>query len=101
MDVDITPPQLQGRNLRYVLTMRLFDTGAQSVDDLVGTVQRGGFLIGGRPSKTVSDALRWEIARGRVVRLGRGRYGPGAMPRQTRDWIRARVRSLHKRPTNR
>jgi hypothetical protein len=51
-------------------------------------------LIDGRASKSVSDALRWEIARGRVNRLGRGRYGPGQMPRCTEYRIHRRVLEL-------
>lgn len=53
-----------------------------------------GFDLGPRPSKRVSDALRWEIARGRVLRTGWGRYAPGTAPRQTRAWIRDRVHLL-------
>jgi len=40
----------------------------------------------GRPSKAISDALRWERERGRVFRRGRGRYGPAhLLPRSTLD----------------
>lgn len=90
--------QLRGRNLRYVLTLSLFDRGERSVAELVRLLDADGWVVAGRPSKAVSDALRWEIGRGRVVRLGRGRYGPGTMPRQTHAWIRARVRSLRVAP---
>ncbi len=37
-------------------------------------VHRAGFDLGGRASKIISDALRWETRRGRVIRIGRGRY---------------------------
>lgn len=86
--------RLTGRNLRYVLTLALFDRGEQTVEELVSMLDADGWAVVGRPSKAVSDSLRWEIGRGRVVRLGRGRYGPGTMPRQTHAWIRARVRSI-------
>ncbi|MDH4364190.1 MAG: hypothetical protein OEY70_08940 [Acidimicrobiia bacterium] len=46
-------------------------TVAEMVDTLV---LRHGFDLGGRASKIISDALRWETRRGRVIRLGRGRY---------------------------
>jgi hypothetical protein len=42
----------------------------------------------------VSDALRHEIARGRVFRLKRGRYGPAEMPRATEYRIHQRVLAL-------
>jgi hypothetical protein len=96
-DPAVDPPTcslLTGRNLRYVLTETLFGRGPTTVADLVVAVAQGGFTVRGRPSKTISDALRWEIAHGRVVRLGKGRYGPGRMPKQTRSWIRCRVRRL-------
>jgi hypothetical protein len=90
---DVTPP-IAGLHLRYLLTLHLFDAGESTIGDLVAAVGRQGFRLDGRPSKTVSDALRWELRRGRVVRRGRGRYAPGAMPRQTQSWMRQRLRSL-------
>jgi hypothetical protein len=53
-----------------------------------------GFGIGGRLSKSVSDALRWEIGHGRVIKFGRGRYGPAWMPRATEYRIDQRVKAL-------
>jgi hypothetical protein len=53
-----------------------------------------GFDIGGRASKQVSDALRWERRRGRVRRLARGLYGPGCVPRGTEYRIYHRVMAL-------
>jgi hypothetical protein len=84
-----------GLDLRYLLTTLLVDVGqVLAVGDLVKLVQAEGFVLTGRPSKTVSDALRWEVGRGRVLRHGRGLYGPGSMPRQTRSRIRQRVAAL-------
>jgi hypothetical protein len=94
METDREQRTIRGQDLRYVLTLRLMQVGMQTVDELVSAVRGAGFEMGGRPSKAVSDALRWEIARGRVVRLGRGRYGPGTVPRSTRYWIRSSVRAL-------
>lgn len=85
-------PHLWGRERRYVLTELLWERGPMTVAELVAAVAAEGWWVGGRPSKTISDALRWEIAHGRVVRLGRGRYGPGRMPKQTKSWIRCRNR---------
>nr|WP_234781395.1 hypothetical protein [Mycobacterium tuberculosis] len=53
-----------------------------------------GFGVRGRASKVVSEALRWEIGRDRVYRLGRGRYGPGYIPRSTEYRIHQRVLAL-------
>jgi hypothetical protein len=53
-----------------------------------------------RASKTISDALRWEVKRGRVVRLGQGRYGPGTMPRSTAQRIHARAHRREQQVTS-
>lgn len=90
----IAPRSIAGLHLRYFLTLHLFDAGESSIGDLVAAVERQGFSLDGRPSKVVSDALRWEVRRGRVVRRGRGWYAPGTMPRQTRSWMRQHLRSL-------
>jgi len=88
------PRPIAGRELRWVLTVCLFDRGPSSVPELVTMIDRSGFVLTGRASKAVSDALRWEIKHGRVRRLGRGVYGPASIPRQTLSWRRARVREL-------
>lgn len=86
--------RLRGTELRYVLTMHLFDHGPATVNDLVDALSARGFRTSGRASKSVSDALRWEIGHDRVRRLGRGRYGPGWMPRSTEHRIHQRVLAL-------
>lgn len=88
---------LSGRPLRYVLTVILLERGPCTVADLVAAVEQEGFVLAGRPSKSISDALRWEIEHGRVVRLRRAAYGPGTMPRQTRSRITNRVALLRAR----
>ncbi|MDH6195776.1 hypothetical protein M2272_002416 [Mycobacterium frederiksbergense] len=85
---------LRGIELRYVLTMYLFQHGPQSVSDLVETLSAQGFATRGRPSKAVSDALRWEIEHGRVFRIKHGRYRPAWMPRSTEHRIHQRVMAL-------
>jgi hypothetical protein len=52
------------------------------------TVAAQGYRLPGRASKTISDALRWEVRRGRVVRLGRGRYCYATAPASTARRIR-------------
>ncbi|AQA06131.1 hypothetical protein BVC93_04645 [Mycobacterium sp. MS1601] len=81
-------------DLRYLLVTYIFEHGTVSVDELVESVQYQGFDIRGRPSKTVSDALRTDVKIGRVYRRGRGLYGPGEMARATEYRIDRRVRAL-------
>ncbi|MGO9072396.1 hypothetical protein, partial [Mycobacterium sp.] len=78
----------------YVLTMHLLSHGPASITDLADAVAWHGFAVAGRASKSISDALRWEMGYGRVRRLGRGLYGPGWMPRCTEHRIRKRVMAL-------
>ncbi|MFL6088087.1 MAG: hypothetical protein ACJ74F_33985 [Mycobacterium sp.] len=89
--------RVKGTELRYLLTTYLFDHGPATVAELVDALTYHGFGVGGRPSKAVSDALRWEMTHGRVHRLGRGRYGPVSMPRGTEHRISQRVLALHAR----
>jgi hypothetical protein len=85
---------LKGIELRYVLTMQLAVHGQATVAELIDALKWHSFSVRGRPSKAISDALRWEIEHGRVRRLGRGRYGPGCIPRGTEHRIRQRVLGL-------
>lgn len=85
---------LEGKDLRYALTMYLLQHGPTTVKELIEAMEWQGFTIGGRASKQVSDALRWERRRGRVRRLARGRYGPGHVPRATEYRIYSRVMTL-------
>jgi hypothetical protein len=86
---------VKGTDLRYLLTAYLFDHGPATVDELVDALAYHGFRTVGRASKSVSDAFRWEMAHGRVVRFGRGRYRPGSMPRATEYRVFQHVRALH------
>jgi hypothetical protein len=92
-----TPPRvLKGIELRYVLTHYIAIHGPKTVAELLDLLAYHNFDTGGRPSKVVSDALRWEIAHGRVRRRGWGRYGPGVIPRSTEYRIVERVITLRK-----
>lgn len=76
--------RLDGRRLRRVLVVWLMDARRpMSVGELAALLARAGLSVRGRPGKVISDALRWEVRRGRVLRLGRGRYQVGAVPRTT------------------
>ncbi len=94
---DITEPRgrmLRGTELRYVLVRLLQLIGPATVAELAEGLRQWGFVVAGRPSKTISDALRWERARDRVRRLDRGRYRAGGMPRSTEHRIIWRVVTL-------
>ncbi len=98
-------PSLRGRALRFVLIDELLRRRDMTVAEMVAVlVGQYGFDLGGRASKIISDALRWEVRRGRVVRLARGRYRFGRATRSTvrrvrllarysRRWVVARRRS--------
>ena len=88
---------LRGIELRYALTLYLGQHGPQTVPQLIDALTYQGFAFAGRPSKVISDALRWEVARGRVQLLRRGFYGPGSIPRSTEYRIHQRVLALRAR----
>ncbi|MGH3641710.1 MAG: hypothetical protein ACRDUX_22080 [Mycobacterium sp.] len=83
--------ELRGIELRYALTLYLAQHGRQTIPQLIRAMTHQGFHFGGRPSKAISDALRWEIGRDRVRHISRGVYGPGAIPRSTEYRIHQRV----------
>lgn len=87
--------RIEGVELRYVLTDLIHgpERAEWTVAQLVDELDRSGFTLYGRASKAVSDALRWEVGRGRVVRVGRSRYRPGTIPGTTRRRIRSRARA--------
>lgn len=94
MDGTDTRP-LRTIELRYVLT-DLIDRPPRpvwKVRDLVDELAAAGFELGERPSKSVSDALRTEVSRGRVRRVGWGSYQAGFVPDSTRRRIRKRARA--------
>ena len=94
MDTPNAPLRLRGTDLRYALTRVLQLSGPLTVAEIVAELNRWGFAVAGRPSKTVSDTLRWEMRRDRVRRHGRGLYAQGAVPRSTADRIIKRVLAL-------
>ncbi len=85
---------VKGTALRYLLTHHLCKCSPQTVDQLVEALDYQGFTTPGRPSKWVSDALRWEIAHDRVRRVRRGTYAARGMPRSTEYRITKRVQAL-------
>jgi hypothetical protein len=77
--------KLAGRALRYRLTLLLLDARRPlTTAQLIAAVHPPT----GRASKTVSDALRWEVRRGRVRRVARSTYAIGWIPESTARWMR-------------
>lgn len=88
--------EIFGTELRYALIALLKSEGVvMRPAELVAGLDRLGFCVAGRPGKTVSDALRWEVRRGRVGHLGRGRYVVGRVPPTSWRRIRLRLATRH------
>lgn len=79
-------PELSGVVLRYaVLLVMEGVTRPTTVGEIVEAIERYGVRVPERKGKWVSDALRCELRKGRVVRVGRNRYVGGLpMPDRTR-----------------
>ncbi|WP_078324648.1 hypothetical protein [Mycobacteroides salmoniphilum] len=78
-------------DLRYLLVLHIHRHGLTTVSEMVTMLTDIGFDVDGRPSKTISDALRTDVKLDRVRRRGRGLYSPGAIPRSTRHRMRTRA----------
>ena len=88
------PRRLRGIELRYLLTMELFNQGPTTITNLIEAVISRGFDLGRTAPKSVSDELRWEIRHCRARRLGSCLYLPGYLPRGTEHRIHKRVLAL-------
>ncbi len=62
-----------------------------TVGEIVEALGRVGVDVPGRESKTISDALRWEIQKGRVRRTAPATYEFGPMPASTGRWMRSEL----------
>ena len=84
--------RLGGRLFRYQLTLVLQEARRpMTVAEMVVVLRRLGIDVPGRASKTISDALRWEIGRGRVRRTAPGTYAFDRMPASTGRWMRSEL----------
>ena len=92
--------ELKGIEIRSFATLFMLDAGRPvRVKELVEALHDRGFAVAGRRSKVISDGLRWEVARGRVQRLGRGLYrATGRIPRTTLRRMRKRVERVAAQP---
>jgi hypothetical protein len=81
--------------LRYLLTVTLLEAPpgrSMTVQELAVAVEARGFQLEGRAGKVISDALRWEVRRKRVVRVARNQYRAGVrVPRSTQHRMRTRI----------
>jgi hypothetical protein len=90
-------PVAPGRWLRSMLVLRLLAAGRPlTVAELVQGVEHAGFTFASRSGKVVSDALRSEVSRGRVIRDGPGRYRSGYVAKSSQHRMRRRVAALHR-----
>lgn len=92
------PRAVASRELRYLAVAELIEADRpMSAMELAAAIESRGLVIrGDKPNKTVADALRWEVAKGRVDKPGRGRFQAGRMPRSTKSWIRGRARNHYR-----
>ena len=73
--VDAAP--LTGVDLRVAIVAILRRHGEVSLRELHGLIHRYGYRVdGARPVQRLGDAAAYEARQGRLVRCGRGRYGP-------------------------
>ncbi len=59
--------------------------------ELAARLEARGLRVKARPSKAISDTLRWAEPRGWAIKIGRGRYGPGRIPESTLRYMRTIV----------
>lgn len=94
------PGELRGINLRSWITLELMrERRSMTIAELVPRAEASGFRLPTRTSKALSDALRAEVHRGRVRRLGRGRYVAvhHRVPRTTRWRMHQRMKACRRR----
>ena len=76
----ISRPTLRGLELRSMVVVVLLESGRpMTLASLASRIGRAGFELGETPTKAIADALRWEVRRGRAVRVGRGVYAAGTV----------------------
>lgn len=93
---NLQPHDLWGRNLRYALLTLLEQAGRPcSISELIEQLEALGLVLRGtNQPKTIGDALRWEVTKGRVRRTARGTYESGFRPPSTARKHRERLRDL-------
>jgi hypothetical protein len=83
---------LVGRELRYAVALALHRARVTvGLDELAEALAAEGYGTRGEPRKAISDAVRWELVRGRAVRIDRGRYRSSGLARSTVRWMRQQL----------
>ena len=86
---------LRGRDLRHACLVVLARSPALTITELQMELAAAGFTVAGDdPHKVLSDRLRYEVGRGRIRRVGWGRYAidrvaPTSAWRMQQRWYRA------------
>lgn len=87
MQAEEAAPLSKARRFRYLVCVTFAgDPRPRTVANLTELAHANGCPL---DAKIVSDALRTELVRGRVVRVRRGVYGRGQVPRSTLWWMQA------------
>ena len=82
---------LWGFDLRHAALALLSERHSASIRELIEEMARRGFTVaGGYAHKVLADALRHELRRGRVRRVGWGRYAMTQLPPTTAWRVRRR-----------
>jgi hypothetical protein len=90
LPLDRTYP-LRGRDLRHACLVVLARSRPLTITELLAVLTDAGFAVAGDdPHKVLSDRLRYELRRGRVRRVSRGRYGIGRVAPTTAWRMRQR-----------
>ena len=90
---DLAP--VRGLDLRHATLVVLDRRRGEpcTISEILGGLAGLGVRPGSaRPRKELADAMRWEVARGRVERVALGVYEIGYLPRTTRWRARQAVR---------
>lgn len=86
----LAPGFLRARVLRYWVCLQLLAANGRpvAVDQLVAVLEAQELRVKGRPSKAISDCLRWATSRGWARRMERGTYRSGRIPESTVRYMR-------------
>jgi hypothetical protein len=90
LPLDLSRP-LRGRDLRHAALAIVSRSGQASVKDVLAAIRARGFTVWGRQAnKVLADALGHEVKRGRLRRIGWGRYAVARLAKTTRWRVRRR-----------
>lgn len=94
--VPVEVPILRGRPLRFILLDHLMSVGQTTVAAMVEFLADKGYDLDGRASKIISDSLRWEVRRRRIIRVARGVYRYRSAPATTARRVRLFADRCHR-----